>query len=487
MERRNFFVYILLGIFAFITGYTVKREGKTVVIQRVDSDTVIGKNGKSITDEISILTGSVTIVESYPKKFPELDDTARIIRAISDTREYGTVKFEGGKTYRISSTIEFGQHHIDATGATFVYTGNDSVAIRIGKQNDYVSKIRVRGLYVKNKAIDWNSNITGIQILNVSYCDIELGVENFKTGITVKGDVLGCVYNKFYPIKVYNNKTSLLFRAVNGGWANENIVFGGSFGWSSEQDTSTNVHVEIEYIAYKNNNNKFYGCSFEDGNPTNQISLSYAARVNGTHNAFHDCRYEGATKIYVGKNGKYNIFANGIGFDIANIDGDTDAINTCTIQSRDGLILNGSTSSPTLEVTNINSINNKVINVKNITKTADIFYVQGDGSLYTSKSVHTSALNLHSKNLGVFTGTGNPEAVQTASGGSLYLDRTNGYVYTKKFSGNRNWRMVQEVFASPTAYRPTNVPIGFQYYDTTLRKPVWWDGSTWKDSAGDSV
>jgi hypothetical protein len=29
--------------------------------------------------------------------------------------------------------------------------------------------------------------------------------------------------------------------------------------------------------------------------------------------------------------------------------------------------------------------------------------------------------------------------------------------------------------------------LGFQYYDTTLTKPIWWNGSAWKDATGGAV
>lgn len=40
-----------------------------------------------------------------------------------------------------------------------------------------------------------------------------------------------------------------------------------------------------------------------------------------------------------------------------------------------------------------------------------------------------------------------------------------------------------------TAQRPVLVAgdNGFMYYDTTLSKPVWWDGTEWKDAAGETA
>jgi hypothetical protein len=38
--------------------------------------------------------------------------------------------------------------------------------------------------------------------------------------------------------------------------------------------------------------------------------------------------------------------------------------------------------------------------------------------------------------------------------------------------------------AGTTAARPTTVTLGFMYFDTTLNKPVWWNGTSWRDATG---
>lgn len=35
--------------------------------------------------------------------------------------------------------------------------------------------------------------------------------------------------------------------------------------------------------------------------------------------------------------------------------------------------------------------------------------------------------------------------------------------------------------------RPTGVSVGFQFYDTTLRKPIYWDGTSWRDAMSNAV
>ena len=32
--------------------------------------------------------------------------------------------------------------------------------------------------------------------------------------------------------------------------------------------------------------------------------------------------------------------------------------------------------------------------------------------------------------------------------------------------------------------RPERPAVGTMYYDTTLKKPIWWDGAHWKDATG---
>jgi len=38
-----------------------------------------------------------------------------------------------------------------------------------------------------------------------------------------------------------------------------------------------------------------------------------------------------------------------------------------------------------------------------------------------------------------------------------------------------------------TMERPRNPDVGVMFYDTTLGKPIWWNGSAWRDAAGAAV
>lgn len=43
------------------------------------------------------------------------------------------------------------------------------------------------------------------------------------------------------------------------------------------------------------------------------------------------------------------------------------------------------------------------------------------------------------------------------------------------------------VLSGTTSQRPTNVKIGSTYFDISLNKPIWWNGSTWIDATGQKV
>jgi len=47
--------------------------------------------------------------------------------------------------------------------------------------------------------------------------------------------------------------------------------------------------------------------------------------------------------------------------------------------------------------------------------------------------------------------------------------------------------VIQTISFGTTAGRPLTSQIGFQYFDTTIGKPIWWNGLNWIDSAGTTV
>lgn len=52
---------------------------------------------------------------------------------------------------------------------------------------------------------------------------------------------------------------------------------------------------------------------------------------------------------------------------------------------------------------------------------------------------------------------------------------------------NFEGRIINNINAGITSNRPSNPQVGFQYFDATLNKPIWWTGSAWVDSTGANV
>lgn len=84
-----------------------------------------------------------------------------------------------------------------------------------------------------------------------------------------------------------------------------------------------------------------------------------------------------------------------------------------------------------------------------------------------------------------------PEGNLTTAVGSLVL-RTNGglgsTIYIKEANATSfGYAPLQGIYSGTTAQRPTATTVGFQYFDTTLGKPVWWKGAVWVDALGATV
>lgn len=59
-----------------------------------------------------------------------------------------------------------------------------------------------------------------------------------------------------------------------------------------------------------------------------------------------------------------------------------------------------------------------------------------------------------------------------------------------KYGYNNKWNYVSTLLSGTTSERPSanlNMPVGLQYFDTTLVKPIYWTGTSWVDSTGTAV
>lgn len=94
-------------------------------------------------------------------------------------------------------------------------------------------------------------------------------------------------------------------------------------------------------------------------------------------------------------------------------------------------------------------------------------------------------------NQGIMWGTGKPSTV-TAGIGTVYIrkDVTGGptQIYVKTVDGGTTgWAALEPRRTGDTASRPSGMDVGVEYYDTTLKKPIYWDGLAWRDAMGTQV
>lgn len=65
--------------------------------------------------------------------------------------------------------------------------------------------------------------------------------------------------------------------------------------------------------------------------------------------------------------------------------------------------------------------------------------------------------------------------------GIILWDEDNGYPVVSK---NGEYARITLAQSGLTANRPTVRPVGFEYFDTTLGIPIWWDGTNWVNASG---
>src|SRR5699024_5384903 len=225
--------------------------------------------------------------------------------------------------YKTSETIILYKGiNVDFTGVEIVYTGN-TTALVVGNPATEFHGLEITLPFIYNYELDWSKDTTGVHIYNIytsNFYNIE--IENFKKGLIV--DVrnnMEDTYNSFYFKRIVDNEKSLILTSSAKGWSNDNRFYGGRFGWTSAVRpymSNKNMHVFFEYIDYSQNNNRFYGCSFESGANMGVEHAVYAE--DGRMNYFRECRYELVKKIHIEKGLDFQ-FTDGFGLETVEFTG----------------------------------------------------------------------------------------------------------------------------------------------------------------------
>lgn len=179
-----------------------------------------------------------------------------------------------------------------------IYTGDlDNNAFEFGAADGVAHQqfySHVNSLYIES---DTQSDFTathgaGIALINVFNGQFSLGSRFFRIGILAEGNVRGFAYNQVTINRIQNCEIGLFLHATNGGYANENVFWGGRF-MNSTSYTGNIIGVNFSATSGGSvlNNNVFYKPSFEITNGGSGSAVCFSGD-NATLNTMYGGRME---------------------------------------------------------------------------------------------------------------------------------------------------------------------------------------------------
>ncbi|MEY8756312.1 glycosyl hydrolase family 28-related protein [Peribacillus frigoritolerans] len=278
MKRRKFVRNILLFIFAFIFGYTVKKEGESMILQRIESTMDKGKGGKSIA-EIKILEEELA---SVSKNINELN---------VNISNYGAV---GDNSTDNAPFINQALSDLKARGGGVLFLPEGFFRIKTP------IKISGTGIYLKSASayktrIVADSSFVGNELIRFEQDEI-----TFNKGIGIEGLYVDCNNAASNGITVVNGYDQLSFRNVevrncNDKFINFNFIQNNSkqLGQTVLMENTIGEHFGNEslqpiYLFERYQEINLVGCK-AFANKANTSPLNGTLRV-GDGFYFKDCR-----------------------------------------------------------------------------------------------------------------------------------------------------------------------------------------------------
>jgi hypothetical protein len=440
--------------------------------------------------------------------------------AASPTEANKVLRLQG--VFLLASTLYL-KGNTDAANAVFNYTGS-GVAVQIGSSaigNVGRWHITLGDIVCTTKpaGATWVAGSVGLKLTNVSRCKISYNaITNFETGLLLFGDGTygtgGVAYNSFECGTLENNKVNQSLQIVTGavaGWTNENVFNGGSMTHTDGTYPVAGMrHVLIGTTGGgSQNNNRWIGCCLETA------LEEYALDIYGCDNMWIGCRWEGyghnPPTIWRATSARNMIIG---GYDLTplmtgrtvEVGATTNTFISPQQQIHDfvgdgGLVLSNQSGGglPAITVMNVNwktagntiaanymaKVGNGYVKLRSSTDGFDRILLDG-----VNRFIKVG-LGSAAPATGFFWSSGSPEGAVTAPPGAIFqsTNATTGGLYQKMTgTGTTGWQLAGHA-PYTTAGRPTAVSagIGGAYYDTTLSKPGFSDGTTWRDAMGTAI
>lgn len=455
------------------------------------------KNGTDGFD-IVIKDGILDIRQMGAKAQVGFNSTQKIKDCITALKDEQTLLIPDGK-YEFNLPIVCEKAINIQCKGSLLYKGV-GVAFTYGATTKKIASKSIE-LTISNNTVDWTTHVQGLKLININHCTIYPEVNNFTRGLILDGyNNFGVQYNIVNIKSLYNNKESLVMLASDThGWCNQNTFIGGSMGWESSQTvTDENIHVNmLQKSDNKLNNNIFINLSFERGTLPPHTPAGKSMVINGNHNIFYNCRYEGVRAIeFDTKPDTVNNLIEG-GFNLSEI---------ALINQKGSNIVNtknrhtfaGEDQTTANVFRNLFSDNSKALSVNNATNNNEVFYIKGNGEVSTNEFLYTQRGIRYSKDAGdvgtrgLFIGDYDPNGNVKALGGSLYAMKKKGdgnllYIKQSDIDDNTKWTPLQVI--TTTTPPTTGLPAGYCVFDTGTGKPKWWKPNTgqWVDAQGQPI
>lgn len=407
-------------------------------------------------------------------------------------------------TLLVNSDADLGQ-------LTITYTGT-GVAVQVGEgageRVDYRNIVLPAVTNDNKVGTGWGSvaGSVGVLVLNANTCIITLQrVRNFETNLELRGEAAGCQYNTVNLPQLSNAKIGVRFSADGTGWVNQNTLIGGRIDMdSAEGDHATGSrYVLMEDTSNEVNGNTFVGTALE-GN-----GAEYVIETYGQYNLWVGCRFEASLGAAVWWRAGATRNAIMQGYGAPTVTTESGALRNEVSQAGSRRDVTGSTTAGVFNFQNDSSgaapawtvmdpatpvaSNDPAtayafaatalqIKGKRPADTQDRISIDGFNGriLFGSGSVApTAMLGFDSAGLIKFTAATVYPATDNTH--DLGINATR-WRYLRARTG-----VITGAFA--TGSRPTAAGggIGTTIFDSTLNKPIWSDGTIWRDAMGTAV
>lgn len=470
-------------------------------------------------------------IEDYGADPTGVADSTTALQAAADAAATaGQTVYAPTGTFKTSSTVTI-TGDADLHLATFNYTpaAAGGIAVQVGNPASQLFRARVWLpilVNTKKTTTGWAqtgvASSVGVQVSNAYSCSLFFPrVNNFETGVKVSGHpnpaIQGTQQCDFHPLHLDNNKVNFAVSpesntaTTDSGWANQNTVVGGRMTHNSSEGSQVTGTRQVVFSDCFNivNGWSFYGTSLESPDV-----VEYHAECYGQYIIFDGCRWEntgGDTHRRVWSRGtaKNNWIIGGFNAGQITQSKESTAYPFRRLDDIQATYAGGGSAIPALLVENQNSSTQPAVTVLEAGST-----LAGDAPS-TAYAVQVTAQDLRGKR----KADTNERLRADFLNGRIYLNDATGAV-TGYIGGSPSalfvggsvpfcplatnaqdlgtaslkWRYLRlgtavQVGAFATASRPAAATAGqgAMILDSTLNKPIWSDGTVWRDATGTSV